>query len=94
MLKRHLLAAAIAVSAVGMISTAAHAVLTQIPADADQCVAMVEEAIKEMNSLTISDSSLVDDFDKTIGEAVMLCDKKDFAGAFDKVADAMSNLPD
>jgi len=94
MMKQSLFAAVVAVLALSISATVARAELTRIPADADQCVVMVEEAIKEMNSMTVSDPAVVDAFDKTIGQAIQLCDKKDFAGAFDKVADAKSNLPD
>lgn len=94
MKKQSLIAAVVAVSALGISATTARAQLTQLPTDQEQCVLMVEKAISEMNSMTVSDPAIIESFDKLMGVAILACDKKDFAGAFDKVADALASLPD
>lgn len=65
-----------------------------VPSDAEQCMVMVEKAVTEQNSMNVSDPAVIDAFDLLIGEAVQNCDRKNFAGAADKVAEALASLPD
>lgn len=71
--------------------TAAKADMPAVPADAEQCMTMVENVIAEQRKAP-SNPAMEEKFDKVVGMAMQNCDKKDFEAAQKSAVEAAALL--